>query len=77
MSREELAPGAGVFPARGSGGAWAPGGVEPRRARPREELGVSPEPGGGLQTLQHPDGSATVIGEIEKMEHMVEKRKRT
>lgn len=25
LSREELAPGAGVFPARGSGGAWAPG----------------------------------------------------
>lgn len=38
LSREELAPGAGVFPARGSGGAWAPGGVEPRRARPREEF---------------------------------------
>lgn len=43
LSREELAPGAGVFPARGSGEAWAPGGVEPRRARPREELGVCPK----------------------------------
>lgn len=43
LSREELAPGAGVFPARGSGGAWVPGGVELRRARPREELRVSPE----------------------------------
>lgn len=43
LSREELAPGAGVFPARGSGGAWVPGGVELRRSRHREELRVSPE----------------------------------